>query len=306
MIMEKMEYLAKMFNVRTKGKDYENYVVNAIYNRVRNTELVPVTQQFVRSSKDARRYYLLDLYFPQLNYGIEVDEKQHFQDDNREADNIREKDIRDAISCEEGRIELYQKVNYPEETIMRSFEDIEAQINTEVQKINEKIKKIETKGDKLKWQTNEDIKKEVINRGVFSIQDNVDYEGITEIYNITGHTAKRLGSCFLSLNDNYYLWVPTMAIKLDNGVVKSSNNYENYLNENHDEIIEYDKTGSRFNLKNIEWDGSKKRVVFMKMRDRFGKSCIKFIGVFEANGIGPDGGRHYKQVSESVKIADLK
>lgn len=304
--MGKMKYLAQMFNVRTKGKDYENYVVNAIYNRVGNTELVPVTQQFVRSSKDPRHYYLLDLYFPQLNYGIEVDERQHFQDDNKEADKIREQDIRDAISCEEGRIELYKKVDSNKSAIKRSFEDVEAQIKREVQIIIEKINKIEAKGERLKWQTNDDLKEDVINKGAFSIQDDVDYKGITEIYNITGHKSNRLGRCFLSLNDNYYLWVPTMAIKLDNGIVKSSNKYENYLNEDHDEIIEYDKTRVQFDLKNTEWDGTKKRVVFMKIRDRFGKSCIKFIGIFRADGIGSDGGRHYKRVCDCVKIADLK
>ena len=308
-ILEKFEYLARMFNVRTKDKDYENYVVNAIYNRVGNPELVPVTQQFVRNSNDPRRYYLLDLYFPQLNYGIEVDERQHLDEDNIISDKIREQDIRDAISCEEGRIELFIKVDSSKKAIRRSYVDIEKQINDEVEKIKKKIKEEEAKktnGEKLIWQTNEELKAKVFDNGTLSAKDDVDYKGITEIYNLLGHKVKRLGTCFLSLNNDYYLWIPTMAIDLGNGKVRSSYKYENYLNENHDMIIEYDKTDTRFKLDEKQWDGSKKRVVFMKMRDRFGKNCIKFIGVFEANGYMPNGGRRYKRISESVEIADLK
>ena len=55
-----------------------------------------------------------------------------------------------------------------------------------------------------------------------------------------------------------------------------------------------------------EWDGEKERVVFMKMRDRFGKNCIKFVGVFKADSVDSDGGRHYKRKSTCVKIEDLK
>lgn len=304
--MEKFEYLARMFNVRTKDKDYENYVVNAIYNRVGNPELVPVTQQFVRSNNDPRVYYLLDLYFPQLNYGIEVDEEQHLLTDNKESDIIREQDIRNAIECEVGRIEIFEQDNLSNKARMRSFEDIDVQINGEVQKIQEMIKKKIASGCELKWQTNEDLKDIVIQVGEYNIKDNVDYKGITEIYNISGHKAKRLGKCFWSLNEKYYLWVPTLAIDLGNGQVKSSNNYENHLNENHSIIIEYDKNHTRFNSNDTEWDGTKKRVVFMKMRDMFGKNCIKFIGVFKAKGVNSDGGRIYEREVDYVKIADLK
>lgn len=304
--MDKFEYLSQMFNQRTNRKKYENYVVNAIYNRVGNSELVPVTQQFVRNPKDQRRYYLLDLYFPQLNYGIEVDEGHHLNPENKESDVIREQDIRSAISCDEGRISIFKEENG--KTQMRSFDEIEQQINDQVEKIKEKIEeKIKTKGE-LKWETNEDLKNNVINKGEFSVSDNVDYRGITEIYNIIGHNAKQLGWCFCKLNNKYFLWVPTLAIKLEDGKIISSNNYENYLTEDHNEIIEYDKTGKR--LKNSPgdtgWDGEKKRVVFMKMRDRFGKNCIKFVGVFKADSVGTDGGRHYKRDSDNVTIEDLK
>ena len=75
--MDKFNHLSYMFNVRTKNKKYENFVVNAIYNRVGNMELEPITQQYVCNPNDPRKYYLIDLYFPQINYGIVVNESQH-------------------------------------------------------------------------------------------------------------------------------------------------------------------------------------------------------------------------------------
>ena len=67
----KLVYLAKTLS-RTKRKDYENYVVNAIWNRINDPRLVPVTQQFIKD-KEGNHYYI-DLYFPQLKNSVECDE----------------------------------------------------------------------------------------------------------------------------------------------------------------------------------------------------------------------------------------
>ena len=71
---EKREYLIKTLS-RTKRKDYENYVVGAIWHRINNLEIKPVSQQYVK--RNDGKYALLDLYFPQINVGIECDEAYH-------------------------------------------------------------------------------------------------------------------------------------------------------------------------------------------------------------------------------------
>ena len=43
---KKANYLIKTLS-RTKRKDYENYVINAIWNRLANDNIKPVTQQYV-------------------------------------------------------------------------------------------------------------------------------------------------------------------------------------------------------------------------------------------------------------------
>ena len=70
---DKQEYLYRMFSHHTKDKEKENYVVNAIWQRLDDLNIKPVTQQYVHISK-SNRYALIDLYFPQINYGVECDE----------------------------------------------------------------------------------------------------------------------------------------------------------------------------------------------------------------------------------------
>ena len=69
-ISEQLDHIAYMFNVRTKGKKYENFIVNAIYTKVGNPDLMPVTQQYVKDPNDLSKYYLLDLYFPQIKIAV--------------------------------------------------------------------------------------------------------------------------------------------------------------------------------------------------------------------------------------------
>lgn len=89
--MDKVEYLIKTFS-RTKRKDYENYILNAIWQKIDCLDLRPVTQQYVKGHDN--EYYLIDLYFPQIN-GVEVDEAFH---KNNGLDLKRELTIEEKLS----------------------------------------------------------------------------------------------------------------------------------------------------------------------------------------------------------------
>ena len=83
-----------MFSHHTKDKEKENYVVNAIWARLDDLNVKPVTQQYVRRPNG---YALIDLYFPQINYGVECDEAYH--KDNTLKDAAREIDLQTALSA---------------------------------------------------------------------------------------------------------------------------------------------------------------------------------------------------------------
>lgn len=300
---DQLDHIAYMLNVRTAGKKYENFIVNAIYTKVGNPDLMPVTQQYVRNPNDPRRYYLLDLYFPQLNYGIEVDEGHHLAEDQRARDEVRAQDIQSAIECEEDRIPIFDHNGNK-----RSYGEICADIDSIVLKIRDKIR---CRGG-VKWESNEDRKQSVIAKGRFHVADNVFYSSITEIYNICGgkrtgadkgSNVKRLQRCYYKLNDRYILWVPILAIEDADGTVSNGKmGFENTLSEDHT-VLREQADHVVDPLLQVEY----KRILFMRMRDVFGQSCIKFIGVFELTG-ETDENHHlrvYKRVAEEIRISDL-
>ena len=305
--MDKFEHISHMFNVRTQNKKYENYIVNAIYNRVGNTELMPITQQYV---KTGNRYYLMDLYFPQINYGVEVDEKQHVGELHTLADKEREDAIKEAINCPEKRREIYYKEDKNSPLAkMRSYEEIEQDINTCVEEIKQAIKEKEIKeGKKLKWISDTEMRNQIFANGVFNIDDNVNFKGIQEIADRLGYKLYRRGGGKLS--NNYFLWVPHLAIVDENGNVYNKKGWTNYIihNDNGTQIIEIDQKDKLKNKPDVDFNMD--RIVFMKMKDKYGKDCCKFVGVFTPQEyfINTENHveRHYTLVSKFIEVTKLK
>lgn len=297
-ISEQLDHVAYMFNVRTKGKKYENFIVNAIYAKVDNPDLMPVTQQYVRNPKDSRKYYLLDLYFPQINFGVEIDEGQHMSDECQVLDKARTEAIKSAIGYEEARISIVDKKTGQK----RSYPEISKDIDLIVLRIKQKIDDL----GGVKWVTNEEKKRSlgIIKNGpgIFDIKQDVTYRSITEIYNIcggcrgTGKDAKSLQKGFYKLNNQYYLWVPTLTIE-DNA---SDAKYNNYLSEDGTVITEINNNPKGWD----NYPGDRNRVVFMRMKDMYGRSCIRFIGVFQYKK-GDSKECTHERIAKRVKIIDL-
>lgn len=153
----RMKYLAHTLNRRTVRKRFENFVVNAIYSKVDNAELIPITQKCVRIP-NSRNHYLLDLYFPQLNYAIEVDESYHFTPEQMEADRLRTEFIEKTLGCNVSRILIYKIINKNEATL-RTYEDVNNQIDREVEKIKKMIAEKEANGHSLLWSDAYTVKK---------------------------------------------------------------------------------------------------------------------------------------------------
>lgn len=297
-ISEQLDHIAYMFNVRTKGKKYENFIINAIYTKVNNPDLMPVTQQYVRNPSDSRKYYLLDLYFPQINFGVEIDEPQHMSDECQVLDKARTDAIKSAIGYDEARISIVDKQTGQK----RSYTEISNDIDIVVLKIKQKIDDL----GGVKWVTNEEKKRSLgifkNGPGIFDVKQDVNYRSITEIYNIcggcrgTGKDAKSLQKGFYKLNNLYYLWVPTLTID-DNA---TDTRYNNYLSEDGTVITEINN-----NPKGWEsYPGDRNRVVFMRMKDMYGRSCIRFIGVFRYEQ-GNSKKCTHKRIATQVNISDL-
>ena len=142
-------------------------------------------------------------------------------------------------------------------------------------------------------------------KGIFSIDDKAVYKGINEVCEIITNRNPKIQKASKVLNNEYSIWVPTLSIKLNDGRIKTANSFENWLNEDRTKITEIDKG----NLKPKSFKLHEKQVVFMRVKDRFGKDCVKFLGVFE--GIskemhGNDCIRIFKRIATEIKFSDLQ
>jgi len=124
----KRDYLIRTFS-RTKRKDYENYIINAIWHKLGNNDIQPTTQQYIMRSDG--RFALVDLCFPQLNIGIECDEAYHI--DNKNKDAIRTMSMEDMLNS-------YEETQDFKWFRVAAYESLES-IDSEIDKIVTYIKK---------------------------------------------------------------------------------------------------------------------------------------------------------------------
>lgn len=263
--MNKFEYIAKTLS-RTKRKDFENYVINRIYNDLNDYDIKPVSQQYVRRPNG--KYALIDLYFPQLNIGIECDEIHHLN--QKEEDNLRFTDILNSISSyEEIRIPIFSS---NDKNQYRSIEGINNDINNAVNRIREK--KSQTT-DFEPWDTRPDIYK-ALEKGLLDIDDNYIFtqEELRLFFDRSGTTQK----CFYKIIEDCYIWLPGLAIENEGNYIPYNKNldYINIISKDGEKIFEF--------LPDIKENKNEvfKRIVFVKMKDRIlNRQVYKFAGVFE-------------------------
>ena len=255
---DKNDYLYRTFAKNKQQK--ENYVINAIYSRINCKELKPVTQQCVRF-EGTKNYYRIDLFFPQLNIGIECDEAYHKKQILR--DEKRTEDIKDklnSIVLQKDKYKLYR---------------IDATLNYDklYDRINEVASKIKEKCKGIKWLSFEERLKVIKKRGILEVADNLTFSTHEEICSLFGIKARFMRGSDHP-NDNYHIWYPKLAI-FDEGKWTPKGKWDNRLNDNWDELVSY---GNHDNSKSHDkkwWTA--RRLVFAKTIDLEEKKVIDLL-----------------------------
>ena len=98
--MNKTEFIMRQLS-KTNKKNFENYVVTRIWNMINDTNIKFITQQYVKRLPEGRA--LTDMYFPQINLHVEVDEGHHF---NQELGKVTHANGKYSYSVELDDIEL--------------------------------------------------------------------------------------------------------------------------------------------------------------------------------------------------------
>ena len=71
--MKKYNFIKKQLS-KTNKKNDENYVVSRIWHLLNNPDVKMITQQYIVRDVETKTYALADIYFPQINMIIEIDD----------------------------------------------------------------------------------------------------------------------------------------------------------------------------------------------------------------------------------------
>ena len=285
---EKRDYLIKTLS-RTKRKDYENYIVNGIYHRLNCIDIQPVTQQHVLRSDGKRA--LIDLYFPQLNYGVECDEAYHLG--NYEQDITRE------ITMEE----MLSTIKETEDFILRrvpAYENLET-IEESIKLIVEEILTLLEERNIDPWNYGEDAIETALNKETLSVADNLSFTKIIDICRCFGKEYKGMQRSYFNIGNDYYLWCPKLAIESTDGLKSIAKGWINTLADDWEYIYETNDDISK--VEKLPRD--KKRATFAKSKDVLGRNVYRFVGVFSHSpGLSSKGNNVYRRISEEINLKE--
>lgn len=262
--MDKKEYIIRQLG-RTKNKKYEAYVVSRIIHLLNDFDIKFVTQQYVTRPKGRA---LTDLFFPQVNLHVEVDEPHH--KNCIEEDKIREADIVNATNHEIMRVD-----------VSKPIDEINSQVHEIVERVQSKITQLKTNDLFTPWNIDSEVNPEsYIKRGYIDISDNVAFKNIKDACNCFGHNYDGYQSslashpdsdtviCFMKLYPNNE-WINN--ISPDEETITERNKDDEKAKEHIDGFVK-------------QSNGHKhKRIVFAHVKDNLGDRLYRFRGLYELN-----------------------
>lgn len=285
----KRDYLIRTFS-RTKRKDYENYILNRLWNKLDRLDIKPVTQQYVKRADG--KYALIDLFFPQINLGVEVDEAYH--KNNALNDEVRTYEIGKLFQSVKEKDIIIERIDASQE-----IDSIHNRIDNIVELINEMISNSKFE----RWEITNDYKTEIQAKATISIRDNYTFGKSVEIINCfdiktNGREYQGFQHGSLNLNSEFSLWFPILSYDLGDGTFSNSNGWTNRINSDWTEIYEQHVDGNmELNMKFYQ----RKRITFMKIKDPiFKTNRYQFVGVFEPNVNSNQA--IFKRVSEEIDL----
>lgn len=260
--MDKLEFIARQL-AKAQTKKYEHYVVNRVWSLLNDSRVKFVTQQFV-SRPEGRA--MTDMFFPQLNIHIEVDEGFHKK--QIEADQVREADIINATGHEVLRVDVTQDVE---------------QINGDIDKIVAVLRnKVNSTLDFKPW----DMEAEMdpltyIQLGYLDVAENVTFRTIADAATCFGrdYRAGMQKSYFPHPREpNKKLWFPRLYPNAD---------WDNQLS-NDEETIIYASLDPAIRNEHIDKmvndaQNYPVRIVFARVNDPLGGLMYRFKGEYRVD-----------------------
>lgn len=243
-----------------KHKSWEHYVVNRLVHRLDDPEIEFICQQHIRA--DGARF-LSDVYFPQFDLHLEVDERGHVG--KEEKDSQRSTSIHDATQ------HLIRRIPVHDGKVDRSLFEVNSDIEQLIGELRAlKAEKVEL-GSFVAWsEENEDRPQDYYERGFISAEHNVFFR--TKLAALRcfgfGKTFLQQGSWSVRERPGYCVWFPRLI---------KQGEWNNHLSADGQTITE-ERASGRF--KGDLTAEPPYRYVFSKMDDVLGNTFFKFLGEY--------------------------
>ncbi len=273
----KKEYILKQF-ARTNKKNYENYVVTRIFHQINDLEIKFTTQQYFK--RDNGKFGMADMYFPQFNLSIEIDESQHDTQRHIDQDKIRDKDYVAATE----NLFSHPKGWMPKR--IRVGGDISLdQIHFEIEEVVNYIRCLREKDKKFTpWNIEDENNYSYQNMKVFDVNNQIVFRKIVDAINyfrieeLKYNGYQRAGA--MTMDKKKKLWFPKLYKNKDwNNTISS----DETLIEEQPAGVHSKWFGNTKHLEKILRKNDKVRIVFARVKGNLGFVLYRFKGYFVLN-----------------------
>lgn len=288
--MNKDQHLLNILT-KVKHKRYEHFVVSRIIHNLCSTDIKFVPQQLVRRPSGRA---LLDLYFPQINVSLEVDEPQHEGENNKQLDELRSRDIVDATDLTQERI----KVEGPNGH--RSLAELARLTDDFLSFVRSKVEEERKRGRWKPWDfDNELTSKPHLERGYIDAREDVllrKHIDAIELFGVSLKAHMRGGWTPPKKTGIAMVWFPRLY---QNG------EWDNSLSSDGSMIIEKRLGGNaRYQPGNDGRGDDHRRAVFARREEPLIGTLYRFVGVFrfDVDASRREGGAVYYKVADRIDL----
>lgn len=263
----KLTYISRLFQ-KTSSKIYEHYIITRIWHLLNNDDIEIIAQQYVRLEN---KYALTDIYFPQFDIHVEVNEPAHYITPEKiEFDVNRNESI---INASNHQIKIFD-CRKPIEEIHKDIDDfiiyIKSLISNQIENNTFKSWNPNQERNPLYWKEQKTI----------SSSDNIALNNVEDIctlfeadFSKTKRGFLRKGAIVHPQNHNFIIWWPSS---------KKRQKWQNFYDAEKDFIIE-ENIDNEHNSNHLNYllNANETRLLFYHYKDFLGLTSYRFKGAFK-------------------------
>lgn len=267
---KKADYIASSLS-KIKHKKWELYIISRIVHILNDPEIEFVCQQLVLRGNDKRA--LADLYFPQFNICLEINERgSHSRDKEKALDKARNTEIIKALGAELFKIENF--TDDDEKITDASLEKIHAEVDEFVKNLRSRKEILMIKNEFQPWSM---VKKfdptPYIRKGYLDADENPSFRYITDALRCFGYSGGLYQKATWKAADwdHHIVWFPSFI---------PHRTWRNKLLDDQKTIIE-ELIDPALLQKHSEPLEQTHRFTFSKIRTPLGETAYRFLGEFK-------------------------